>query len=78
MVVLDMIGPRMMFAFSKMEQVIALNVETINSFCLPHLVEVSALRMLSACFVFVMVTVMSCKNVNFRSKALISKFLYFH
>ena len=38
-----------------MGQVIALNVETIN-FCLTHLVEVSALRMLSVCHALVMMT----------------------
>ena len=31
----------MMFAYFKMGQVIALNVKSINSFCLPHLLEVS-------------------------------------
>ena len=38
MLVFDMIGLHMVFAYSKMWQVIALKVETINSFCLPHLV----------------------------------------
>ena len=38
----DMIGLRMVFAYSKMWQTIALNVKTINSFCLPHLVKASA------------------------------------
>ena len=40
----DTIGLHMVFAYSKMGKVIALNVETINPFCLPHLVEVSALK----------------------------------
>ena len=48
-----------------MRQVVALNVETINSFCLPHLVEVSAFRMLSICFALVMVMFICCKNVSF-------------
>ena len=64
----DMIGLYMVLAYSKMGQVIALNVETINSFCLPHLIEVSAFRMLNICFALVMVTFISCKNVSFGSK----------
>ena len=50
----------------KMGQVIALNVETLNFFCLPHLIEVSASRMLSICFALVMVTSICCENVSFR------------
>ena len=50
----------MVFEYSKMGQMIALNVETINSFCLPHLVEVGAFRMLSVCFALVMVTFTGC------------------
>ena len=46
-----------------MGQVIALNVETINSFCLSHLIEVSAFRMLSVCFALVMVTFICCENL---------------
>ena len=57
----------MVFEYSKTRRVIALNVETINSFCLPHLVEVSALRMLSVCFGLVMVTFICCENVCFGS-----------
>ena len=38
-----------------MEQVVALNVEMISFFCLLHLVEVSAFRMLSIYFTFLMV-----------------------
>ena len=51
-----------------MGQVIGLNVETINSFCLPHMVEVSAVRMLCVCFALVMVTFICCENVSFGSK----------
>ena len=59
----------MVFAYSKMGPVIALNVETINSVCLPHLVEVSAFRMLSICFILVTVT-FSCENVSFESRVI--------
>ena len=54
----------MVFAYSKMVRVIALNVETINYFCLPHLVEVRVIRMLSVCFALVMVTFICCENVS--------------
>ena len=70
MLVFDMIGLHIVFAYSKMERVIALKVETINSFCLPHLVEVSAFRMLSVCFALVMVTFVRCENVSFGSKVI--------
>ena len=63
-------GLHMVFAYSKMGQVIALNVETINSFCLPHLVEMSAFRMLSVCFALVMVTFICCENVSFESRVI--------
>ena len=53
-----------------MGQVIALNVETINSFCLPHLVEVSAFRMLNVCFALVMVTFICCENVSFELRVI--------
>ena len=56
MLVFDMIGLDMVFAYFKTGRVIALNVETFNSFCLLHLVQVSAFRMLSVCFALVMVT----------------------
>ena len=51
-----------------MLRVIALNVETINYFCLFHLVEVSAFRMLSVCFALVMATFICCGNVSFGSR----------
>ena len=60
-----------------MGQVIALNVEIINSFCLPHLVEVSAFRMLSICFALVMVTFICCKNVSFGSRVIPRIFVCF-
>ena len=60
----------MVFAYLKMGQVIALNVEIINSFCLPDLVEVSV------CFALVMVKLMCCENVSFGSRVIprISRF----
>ena len=51
-----------------MGQVIALNVEAINSFCLPHLIEASAFSKLSVCFALVMVTFICCENVSFESR----------
>ena len=59
----------MVFAYSKMGHVIALNVD-INSFCLPHLVEVSAFRMLSIYFALVMMTFICCENVSFGSRVI--------
>ena len=53
-----------------MEREIALNAETINSFCLANLVEVSAFRMLSACFALVMMTFICCENVGFGSRVI--------
>ena len=47
MLVFDMIGHHMVFAYCKMGRVIALNIETISSICLLHLVEVNAFRILS-------------------------------
>ena len=60
----------MVFAYSKMGRVIALNVETINFFCLPHLVKVSAFRMLSVCFALMIVTFVCCENVSFGSRVI--------
>ena len=60
----------MVFVYSKIAQVIALNVEAINSFCLTHLIEVSAFRMLSICFALVMVTFICCENVSFGSRVI--------
>ena len=57
----------MVFAYSKMGQVIALNAEKINSFCLPYWVEVSAFKMLGICFALVMMTFICYKNVSFRT-----------
>ena len=36
-----------------------------SSFCLLHLVEVSALRILSVCFALMMMMYMCCENVSF-------------
>ena len=52
---------------------IALNLEMISLFCLPHLVEVSGLIILSACFALMTVRFMCYKNVSFVSKV-ISRF----
>ena len=70
MLVFDMIGLHMVFAYSKMGQVIALNVQMISFFYLPHLVEVSAFRMLSVCFALVMATFICCENVSFESRVI--------
>ena len=53
-----------------MGRVIPLNVEMISSFCLFHLVEVSAFRMLSICFALVMVMFICCENVRFESRVI--------
>ena len=68
----------MVFAYSKRGGgVIAFNVETINSFSLPHFVVVSAFRMLSVCFALVMVTFICCKNVSFGSRVIPRNFRCF-
>ena len=56
----------MVIAYSKMEQVIALNVETVK----PHLVEVSAFRMSSICFSNDDVYCICCENISFGSKVI--------
>ena len=43
----DMIGLHMVLAYSNRRRVKALNVGMISSFCLPNLVKVSALKILS-------------------------------
>ena len=70
MLVSDMIGLHMVFACSKMGRVMAFNMETINSFCLLHLVEVSGFRMLSICFALVIVTFICCENVSFELRVI--------
>ena len=45
-----MIGLHMVSAYSNMESVIALNVETISFFRLAYLIEVSAFKMLNIQF----------------------------
>ena len=42
----------------------------ISSFCLQHLLEVSAFGMLSFRFILVMVTFMCCENVSFGSSVI--------
>ena len=61
----------MVFTYSNMAQVLALNVEKISSFCLLHLVEVSALKMLNVCFALVMVTFICFENVSLGSRAVV-------
>ena len=56
---------------------IALNVEILSSFCLPHLFDVSALRMLSVCFALMTVQFMYCKNLSYGSKVISKVFGYF-
>ena len=49
---------------------IALDVETLSSFCVTHLFEVSALKMLTVCFALMTVRfiLIYCENVSFGSK----------
>ena len=56
---------------------IALNVEMISSFYLPHLFEESALRKLSVCFALMMVRFMYCESVSFGSKVISKVFWCF-
>ena len=70
MLVFEMTELHMVFAYSKMGRVIALNMETINSFCSSHLVELSAFRMLSVCFDLLMVTFICRENVSFGSRVI--------
>ena len=60
-----------------MGQVIALNVEMINSFYLTHLLEVSACRMLIICFALAMVTFICCENVSFGLRVISENFSCF-
>ena len=60
-----------------MRRVRALNAETINSFCLPDLVEVSVFRMSSVSFAVVMVTFIRCENVSLGSKVILRIFWCF-
>ena len=53
---------------------IALNVEMISLFCLPHLFEKSGLRKLSVCFALMMVRFIYCENVSFGSKVISKAF----
>ena len=70
MLVFDIIGLHIAFAYSKMGRVIALNVDTINSFCLPHLIEVIAFRKLSICLALLLVMLICCENVSFGSRVI--------
>ena len=54
---------------------IALNVEMISSFCLPHLFEKSALRRF--CFNNGEIYVGYCENVSFGSKVILKVFRCF-
>ena len=55
----------MVFTYFKTGRVMALNFETISFFCLLHLLEVSALRMLTVHFALVMVTFMYFFMTNY-------------
>ena len=68
MLLFDMMGLHTVLAYSRVGRVIVLKVEIISSLCLPHLVDVSALRMLSVRFALVVVIFMCCENVSFGSK----------
>ena len=70
MLVFDMIELHMVFAYSKIGRVIVLNVKTINSFCLLHLVEMSVFRMLSVCLALATMTFICCENVSFGSRVI--------
>ena len=49
---------------------IALDVEMLSLFCLSHLFDKSALRMLSFCFASMMVRFMYCEDVSFGLKVI--------
>ena len=49
---------------------IALNVEMISLFCVPHFFEASASRKLSIWFALMTVRFMYCENVSFGSKVI--------
>ena len=73
LLVFDMIGPYIMFAYSETGRMMTLNVETIGSFYLLILVKVSAPNMLRVCFALVMV-IICWKNFNFWSRVFWGEF----
>ena len=68
--VFDMIGLHIVFAYFKMGQVITLNVKMISSFYLTHFVEVSTLKMLSIYFTLLMLIFMCFENASFGSRVI--------
>ena len=54
LLVFHMIGPQTVFAYFKIGRMMALNVETIGSFCLPNLLKESSHKILKVYFVLVM------------------------
>lgn len=68
--VLEMIVLHVVFAYSNMGRVMVLNVEIMSSLCLPHLVDVSALRMLRVRFAFCAVSLVCCENVSLGSNVI--------
>ena len=74
LLVFDMIRLHMVFAYSKIGQMIALNVATIGSFCLPHLVELCAFKLLRVCFAYVIVMfIQGVHEVSLQFKKIITK-----
>ena len=51
-------------AHHKMGQLMALNAKAISSFCLSHLAEVSAFKMLSVFFALIIETFMSVSGLE--------------
>ena len=67
MLVCEIIGPQIVFAYSKMGRVIALYVWSMVSFCFPHLVDVSAFRMLRVRFALSVVILICSEYVSLGS-----------
>ena len=62
MLVCEIIGSQIVFAYSKMGRVIALYVWSMISFCLPHLVDVRAVRMLRVRFALSVMILIICSE----------------
>ena len=63
MLVCEIVGPQIVFAYSRTGRAIALHVWSIVCFCFPHLVDVRAFRMLRVRFAFSML-VLICPVLN--------------
>ena len=68
MLVFDRIGLHIVLVCSNMGRVMDLKVEINNSFCIPHLVDVSVLGMLSVCLALVIAMLVCCENISFGSR----------